>query len=422
MFRKFRGVVVQWRDGRRSVIVDNPGCERNRKTSSGRAGVAGFRRGANLLILALVLLAVWAYLGGTVIAAPRFARRRIALPAEQPPVSVLKPLYGIEPGLHENLLSFVDQDYPTVQIVFGVRSPGDGALPIARRVIAERSDRDIALVVDSRVSGSNLKVANLANMLPAARHDILVFADSDMHVGRDYLAAVTAPLRDPAIGLVTCLYRGLPTGGLWSRLGALHINFGFLPSALIGELLGAGGGCFGATIALRRAVLEQIGGLAVVRDELADDHRIGAAVREAGFATALSPYLVATSVSEPSLKGLWQHELRWARTVRLMAPLGFAGSVVTHTVALTALAALICGFSLTSLMFLAMSCALRWASAAAIARTLRLPVAGLWLLPLRDLLSFAVFIGSFCGRNVSWRDQLFRIEPSGRIIVERDGE
>jgi ceramide glucosyltransferase len=415
MFRKFRGVV-----GRRGGIVDNPGGERNRKTSSGRPGLASARDSMNLVILALVLLPIWAYLAGTVIAALRFARRRITLPDEQPAVSVLKPLYGTEPGLYENLLSFVDQDYRAMQIVFGVRNPDDDALPIARRLIAEHPDRDIALVVDSRVSGRNLKVANLVNMLPAARHDILVFADSDMRVGRHYLAAVTAPLRNPAIGLVTCLYKGQPSGGLWSRLGALHINFGFLPSALLGEAMGAGGGCFGATIALRRAVLERIGGLAVVRDELADDHRIGAAVRDAGFVTALSPYMVRTSVCERSFKCLWRHELRWARTVRLMAPVGFAGSVVTHTVALAALAALVCGFSLTSLVFLAMSCALRWASAAAIARTLRLPIAGLWLLPVRDLLSFAVFIGSFCGRNVSWRDQLFRIEPSG-IIVDGDG-
>lgn len=379
-----------------------------------------------MLIFFPVLLAVWTYLGGTVIAVLRFARRRVPVSAEQPPVSVLKPLYGAEPGLHENLLSFVDQDYPAVQIVFGVRGPGDGALPIARRVIAERPARDIALVVNASVSGRNLKVANLVNMLPAARHDILVFADADMRVGRDYLAAVTAPLRDPSIGLVTCLYKGLPNEamprrGLWSRLGALHINYGFLPGALMGEALATGGGCFGATIALRRSVLDRIGGLAVVRNELADDHRIGAAVRDAGFAVALSPYIVATSVSEPSFKMLWRHELRWARTVRLMAPVGFAGSVVTHAVAIAALAVPLCGFSLTSLGFLAMSCTLRWASAVAIARVLRLPMTGLWLLPLRDLLSFAVFVGSFFGRNVSWRDQLFRIEPNG-LIVERDGE
>jgi ceramide glucosyltransferase len=410
--------VVGWSGG----IVDNLGCERNRKTLCGRAGLACIR-GMMSLPIVLLLVAVWAYLAGTVVTALRFSRRRVILPDAQPPISVLKPLHGAEPGLYENLLSFVDQDYPAeVQIVFGVRESDDGALPVARHVIAERPDRDIALVVDSRVSGRNLKVANLANMLPAARHDILVFADSDMRVGPNYLATIATPLGDPAVGLVTCLYKGHPSAGLWSRLGALQINFSFLPSALFGESLGAGDGCFGATIALRRAVLERIGGLAVVRDELADDHRIGAAVREAGFAIALSPYLVGTSVSEKNLKCLWKHELRWARTVRLMAPVGFAGSVITHAVALALIAAVISGFSLTSAAFLAMSCALRWASAVAIAWILRLPTVGLWLLPLRDLLSFAVFIGSFFGRSVSWRDQLFQIEPGGRIIVERDGE
>jgi ceramide glucosyltransferase len=387
-----------------------------------RAGFAVDCAEMTLLILAFVLAPVWAYLLGSVIAAIRFARRGVDPVGEQPPVSVLKPLYGAEPGLYENLRSFVDQDYRVQQIVFGVRRPGDEALAIVGKLIADRPGSDIELVVDSRVSGNNLKVANLVNMLPAARHDILVFADSDMRVGPGYLATVTAPLRDPGIGLVTCLYKGLPTGGLWSRLGALHINFGFLPSALLGEALGKGGGCFGATIALRRAVLERIGGLAVVRDELADDHRIGTAVRDAGLAVALSPYVVETSVSEKSLKCLWRHELRWARTVRLMAPVGFAGSIVTHGTAIAVLATLACGFNLTSLGFLAMSCLLRWGSAGTIARRLRLPMTGLWLLPLRDLLSFAVFVGSFCGRSVSWRDQLFRIEPSGRIIVERDGE
>jgi ceramide glucosyltransferase len=374
------------------------------------------------LVLSLVLFPVWIYLAGTVAAAVRFARRPTALPSKQSPVSMLKPLYGAEPGLHENLRSFVDQNYPDRQIVFGVRSPDDGALPVVRALMAERPEVDIDLVVNARAGGGNLKVANLINMLPAAKHDFLVFADSDMHVDPDYLATVTAPLQDPAVGLVTCLYRGLPTGGLWSRLGALHINFGFLPSALLGDTLGTGGGCFGATIALRRQVLDRIGGLAVVRDELADDHRIGAAVRELGLPTVLSPYVVETLVSERNLKCLWRHELRWARTVRAMAPIGFAGSVVTHAIAIAALAAIFSGMSLTSLVFLAISCLFRWATAGATARILGLPIAGLWLLPLRDLLSFAVFVGSFFGRSVSWRDQLFRIEPSGRIIVERDGE
>ncbi|HEY4471394.1 MAG TPA: bacteriohopanetetrol glucosamine biosynthesis glycosyltransferase HpnI, partial [Stellaceae bacterium] len=295
--------------------------------------------------LALVLVLAWAYLIGSTIAALRFAGRRVSMPTERPPVSVLKPLHGADPGLQENLRSFVDQDYPEMQVVFGVRHGADAALPVARELIRNRPARDIALVIDPRATGSNLKVANLENMLPAAKHEIIVLADSDMRVDPGYLAAVTAPLWDRRNGAVTCLYKGMPAGGLWSRLGTMHINFAFLPSALLGEMLKTGGGCFGATIALRREVLQRIGGFARIRDELADDHRLGDAVREMGLATVLSPYIVENHVAEPSLRSLWQHELRWARTVRAMAPLGFAGSIITHTIVLALLAAAAAGFS-----------------------------------------------------------------------------
>jgi len=370
--------------------------------------------------LTLILILAWAYLLGSTVAALRFARRRIAALTAQPPVSVLKPLHGAEPGLYENLRSFVDQDYPDVQIVLGVRHSADAALPIARALMRNRPGADIELVVNPRATGSNLKVANLENMLPAARHDIVVLADSDMRVDLRYLAAVTTPLQDPRTGLVTCLYKGMPMGGVWSQLAAMHINYAFLPSALLGEMLGTGGGCFGATIALRREVLERIGGFARIRDELADDHRLGDAVRELGLTTVLSPYIVENRLAEPSLASLWRHELRWARTVRAMAPFGFAGSIVTHTIVLAALAAAASGFGATACWLVLVSGLSRWASAGIVARALALPIGGLWLLPLRDVLSFAVFLGSFCGRSVLWRDQLFRVEPGGRMTVEGD--
>ena len=370
--------------------------------------------------LALVLILAWAYLIGSTVAALRFARRRIAPAAEQPAVSVLKPLHGADPGLYENLRSFVDQDYPEMQVVLGVRHSADAALPIARGLMRNRPEREIELVIDPRAAGSNLKVANLQNMLPAARHDIIVLADSDMHVDSRYLAAVTAPLQDPGNGLVTCLYKGVPLGGVWSQLAAMHINFAFLPSALLGAMLRVGDGCFGATIALRRGVLEGIGGFARIRDELADDHRLGDAVRELGLSTALSPYIVENRLDESSLASLWRHELRWARTVRAMAPYGFAGSIVTHTIVMAALAAAASGFSAAGCWLVLASCLMRWISAGIIARSLALPIGGFWLLPLRDILSFAVFLGSFCGRSVLWRDQLFRVEPGGRMTVEGD--
>ena len=371
-------------------------------------------------VIAVILAPAWAYLVGTAVAAVRFARRATPSGPEPPPVSLLKPLHGAEPGLYENLRSFAQQDYPVIQMVLGVNDANDGALPVAQALIRDLPASDIALVLDPPVRGSNLKVANLENMLAAARHDILVISDSDMRVDRRYLGAVTAPLHDPRIGLVTCLYEGVSTGGIWSELGALHINFGFLPSALVAAELGIGHGCFGATIAMRRETLEPIGGLARLRDELADDRRIGDAVRAQGLAVLLSRYVVEARVSEPSFTSLWQHELRWARTVRAITPAGFAGSVLTHPVALAALAAAASRFGLTPAILLVLSCLLRWASALVIAGALAFTTAGLWLLPVRDALSFAVFVASFFGRRVCWRDQLFHVDASGRMTVEGD--
>ena len=206
--------------------------------------------GLNLAV-AIVLFPAWVYLIGAAAAVMRFARRApsLTLPrsrgregwgADPPAVSVLKPLHGDEPGLYDNLRSFAEQDYPALQIVLGVNDPQDGALQAARALIRDLPACDIALVVDARASGSNKKVANLENMFEMARHDVIVLADSDMRVDRHYLGAVTAPLRDRQTGAVTCLYKGVPTGGKWSEFGAMHINFGFLPSALVAEFGGIG--------------------------------------------------------------------------------------------------------------------------------------------------------------------------------------
>jgi len=371
-------------------------------------------------VIAIVLVPGWVYLLAEAVAAVNFARRGLPIPRDGPPISILKPLHGAEPGLYENLRSFVEQDYPTVQIVLGTNDADDGALPVAKALIRDIPAADITLISGTPVKGSNLKVANLENMLPAARHDILVISDSDMRVDRRYLGAVAAPLHDPSTGLVTCLYEGVSTGSKWSEVGALHINFGFLPSALVAAALGIDLGCFGATIALRRETLERIGGFALVRDELADDQRVGEAVRALGLTVVLSRYLVEARVSEPTFAGLWRHELRWARTVRTITPAGFAGSVLTHAVPIAGLGVVATGIGLTASIFLVISLLLRWATAGVIAGALGLKTAKLWLLPVRDTLSFAVFVASFFGRTVFWRGRLFQVEPSGRMSVDGD--
>jgi ceramide glucosyltransferase len=371
----------------------------------------------------LAVLAIgWVLLAAQVVSAMRFTCRRLsALPAEPPPVSILKPLHGAEPDLYDNLRSFAEQDYPSVQLVLGVTDPGDGALGAARALIRDLPGAEIALVIDRRIRGSNGKVSNLENMLPAAKHDVLVLADSDMRVDRRYLSAVTTSLRNPRVGIATCLYTGGSTGGLWSDLGALQINFGFLPNALLAEAMGVGGGCFGATIALSRSTLARIGGFAPLRDELADDRRIGERVRAEGLDVALAPYLVENRVSEPSFAALWRHELRWARTVQRISPAGFAGSVITHPLAIAFLAAAGSGLRASASILFGVTLVIRAANAGLLIRTLRLPRGRLWLLPLRDLLSFAVFVASFFGRRVFWRDQNFEVATDGRMTFV-DGE
>ena len=341
-------------------------------------------------------------------------------------VSVLKPLHGAEPGLYENLRSFVEQDYlavqPAVQIVLGVNHPEDGALEAARDLIRDFPAADIALVVD-RAHPRQQPEGRRTSKTCWRRRVMTSWCSPTATCGSIGAISRRSPHRSAmrASGSSPASTKACSTGGLWSDLGALQINFGFLPNALLGDAVGVGGGCFGATIALRRATLRRIGGFARVRDELADDQRIGDAVRAQGLAVVLSPYLVEARVWEPSLAALWRHELRWARTVRGITPIGFAGSVATHPLAIALLAAGIAGFGSTAGVLLAATCSLRWAAATVMARAVGLPMRRLWLLPLRDPLSFAVFVASFFGRRVSWRDQNLHVEPNGRMTVV-DGE
>ena len=354
-----------------------------------------------------------------------WAVRRLVMPrprrrAASEPVTILKPLCGEDSGLEANLRSFCRQDHPVFQIVFGVRDEEDAAIPVVRRLMAEFPAADLTLVVDPRRRGRNLKIANLHNMLAAARHDLLVLADSDMRVGPDYLATICAPLADPAVGLVTCLYRGIPAGSVWSRLACLHVNHGFLPQAAVAEAIGAGAGCFGASIALRRATLAEIGGLAAIEDALADDYALGAAVRRLGGRIELSSQLVDNVIDEPSFAALFRHELRWARTIRLVAPAGFLGSAVTQPLVIAALATLLGALPLAAPAMLALALLCRGATVAATDRALGLPRSPLHLLPFRDLLSFAVFVASFFARRVEWRDRTFRVGPGGELTLDGD--
>ena len=351
------------------------------------------------------------------VAVRRFvARRAVEAQADAwPPVTILKPLHGDEPLLEEALATLCEQDYPQYQVVLGVRAAADGAVPIVRRLQTRFPDRDLALVVDPALHGPNGKVSNLINMLPDARYDVLVIADSDVHAAPDYLRRLIAALQAPGVGLVTSLYTGLPAGqppSLVQTLAALGINQYFLAGALLARVTGRQD-CLGATMALRRDTLARIGGLEALVGHLADDNWLGRLVRGLGLRVALADTVPATTVPETCLAALWRHELRWARTIRTLVPVPFAASALQYPLVWAALACLLAQGSGWMLAWFAVCWAVRAFTARGIDRALGLAVRSpVWLLPVRELMSVAVMAVSYAGREVEWRGH--RLIAEGR--------
>jgi len=372
----------------------------------------------------VVALVGCGYLVTAAILVGRLARNRASVcPAPAPGVTVLKPLHGDEPGLFDNLTSFCVQNYPgPMQIVCGVQDSDDDAIAVVERLRATQADRDIDLVIEPKAHGLNRKVSNLVNMTPRIRHDVIVLADSDMRVGPDYLSRVIAALAQPGIGAVTCLYYGVAVTGIWARLCALVINAQFLPSVVVGLALGLARPCFGSTLALRRATLAEIGGFKAFADCLADDYAIGEALRARGYKISIPPFAVAHVCTQTSLRELWRHQLRWARTIRSIDPAGYAGTIVSHPFPWALIAALV-GAGSTALLpaiGIAMaSIACRMALLREVERGYALPPQAYWLVPACDLLSFAVFVFSFLSWQVSWKGRRFRMVAGGAWVADR---
>lgn len=331
-----------------------------------------------------------------------------------PPASILKPLHGAEPRLYENLRSFCLQTHPAYQLVFGVRDPDDPAIAVVERLKTEFPRRSITMVIDPRVHGANFKVSNLMNMLPHAQHGLLVLADADIHVQPDYLARVTAPLADPGVGIVTCLYYGVAGSSFWSRLGRLFIDDWFAPSVKLSHAFGSTRFAFGSTIALRRDALAAAGGFEALRDMLADDFWLGELTRRVGLRTVLSDVVVGTDVSESKLKDLWSHELRWLRTIRSIAPAGFAMTFVCFTSPLLLLG-LFLAPGPASLCLTALGGAAR-----VLLHFLQRRIsdqAFAWhevlLIPLRDTLLLMEWATALAGWRVRWRGQVLHARGDG---------
>lgn len=337
--------------------------------------------------------------------------------APQPPVTVLKPLHGAEPGLPARLSAFCHQQYDgPIQVLCGAQEASSPAVSAVQALQREFPGAPIELSVDPRRRGSNRKVSNLINTLPRARYDVLMLSDSDIVVGSDYLRVIAALLAPPRVGAVTCLYHGIADDGLWARLSSLAINSHFLPQAITAIELNLTKPCFGATIALRQSTLAQIGGLARFADELADDYAIGMAMQSAGYEVVTAPIVVGHQCFENSLRQLLRHQIRVARTIKRIDPIAYAGTIITHPWPL-ALLGMLSGNTVAAIVAI-VALASRLTLYRCVERRFGLARENYWLIPLHDIVAFAVYVASYFGATVHWRGSEYRVAADGTLIEE----
>lgn len=330
----------------------------------------------------------------------------------RPPVSVLKPVHGVDPRFDEAIRSHAAQDYPEFELLFGVNDPADPAIPYIKRLQAGFPSRRIELIV-SRAAAGNPKVGVLADLARAARHPVWLVNDGDIRVPPDYLGRVAAPLADPMVGLVTCLYRARPeTAPAWWE--ALGIAVDFAPSTLVAPLVGVREFGLGATLVFRAADWDEMGGFEEIRDYLADDYQLAKRLTTGlNRRAAMSEVIVDTGISYPNWHSLWKHQVRWARTIRVSRPGGYLGLPLTQA-GLWAAVALAFGHPTLAFPLLAVRILMAAASGILLERS-PVAAAGFLLAPLWDVWAFAVWLAGLAGREVEWRGERFRLTPGGKL-------
>lgn len=327
-----------------------------------------------------------------------------------PAVSVLKPLHGIDPNTYAAFVSQAEQQYPAFEILFGVRDSSDPAAAEVRRLQRAYPDAPIRMIVTGSVLAGNGKVGVLIELAREARYPVLVVNDSDIRVTPEYLSRVVAPLEDPRVGIVTCLYRAKPHN-VFAAWEALGIATDFMPSTLVAQLLGVREFGLGSTLAFRAADLRRIGGFEALSDYLADDYQLAKRITSLGSRAVLSTYTVETALGDASWSGIWRHQIRWARTIRASKG-GYAGLPITHAGLWVAIAFLLgAPMPAAALLILRMLSAFLTAGLVLGSRL----ISAFWLAPLWDLYAFCVWAASYAGNTVRWRDQVLTIDSEGRI-------
>jgi ceramide glucosyltransferase len=340
------------------------------------------------------------------------------------PVTILKPVHGLEPLLEESLESFFRQDYPRFELIFGARSKDDPALRVAHALAKKYPQVPTKTVLSGEPSYPNAKVYLLEKMLPAASYPTLVIADSDVRVTSNYLEEVVRPLLDPGVGMVTCLYRGVPTGGVWSRLEALGMSVEMSSGVLVANLLEGMKFALGPTMATRKDVVDSMGGFGALADYLADDFVLGNLIADSGKTVALSHHVIDHVVLNRSARESFLHQVRWMKSSRFSRPLGHLGTVLTFAVPFGLLGFAVgwmrgdwklglglLGLAIANCMLQAL--AVGWG----IVRDPR-SLTSCWLYPVRDLLGFFLWCASYYGKEIVWRGERYRLARGGRMVRE----
>jgi ceramide glucosyltransferase len=372
-------------------------------------------------VLALPLLALVAgsivYCLLTVLAAVRYRAARPARVQEPPPLSILKPLSGEDDGLEENLRSFFEQNYPSFEILFAVRSPLDEAIPVVEQLQLHYPRVRSRLLVTGEPPYSNAKVYSLHRMLALARHDVVVMSDSDVRVSPDLLSAIAAEFQDERVGLSTCPYRAVPGNSFWSKLEAVGLNTQFIGGVLVARMVAGMKFAVGPTIAARRKAIADIGGFDAVKDYLAEDFVMGKLVAAKGYKVVLSSSVIEHRIGAENFNENLEHRLRWCRSTRRSRPFGYIGELFTHTVPLALLmVAVHRAWWPWSVAALLLRLAAAWATAE-YALNDPLTRQNWYLVPLQDLASFGVWVAGFFGNTILWRGRKYMLLRDGRFEV-----
>jgi ceramide glucosyltransferase len=352
-----------------------------------------------------------------------FCRQRATSPVArtlfEPPVTVLKPVYGLEKSLKANLRSICLQDYPVYQVVFCFQRPDDPALPLAWEIQEEFGADLVSVVVSQIQAGPNGKVNNLAGGLAEARHEILVMSDSDVRVRPDYLRTIVGPLADPQVGCVCTLFKVTKAQRWFEKLELLTINAEFIPNVIFAHLTGSSKFCLGPSIALRRSILKAIGGLESLADFLVEDYELGRRIWTAGQRIAILPYFAAVTVDLQRFTQWWDHQCYWDQNTWAARPLGFSATIITRAVPFALMFAVIRLGDVVGLAILGITLALRLASIGGLLQwglRDREGVRSLFLLPLRDLFGLVSWARVYTRRTVIWRGQEFILTSHGRLL------